>query len=336
MTAKALLEKTGLSILDAARITLELFELCSEQNDMATLKKVIQLGAEQLRRENDSVTFAHAMQFTIDAKKHRSARTVQDIRQTLSTLIKHQPKLQDKAIRAITTSDCLQILRKAYAHSPSRFIKARANLSGLFNLSIKQGWCADNPVRGVPIPALRERVIEALPLPQIKTLLQTAQQKKHRDCLAPLALMLYAGVRPDEVPRLQWEDIDWEDKVLYLHARHSKTGGGRHIPLSPVLLNLLRPQRKEGSFCPPAWRKRWQYLRQAAGFDNWVPDVLRHSFASYHAKHFQDLPKLQLAMGHRDCQLLLTRYINLRGISKSDALQFWRGTYLSTKCTHKN
>lgn len=137
--------------------------------------------------------------------------------------------------------------------------------------------------------------------------------------------MLYAGVRPEEVSRLSWDDVDWDDKVLYIDARHAKTGGGRHVPLLPPLIKILSQVKNTGAICPPAWSKRWRSLRKSAGFDTWIPDVLRHSFASYHAKMFHDLPQLQLAMGHRDCQLLLTRYINLRGLSKKSAKLFWNG-----------
>ncbi len=79
-------------------------------------------------------------------------------------------------------------------------------------------------------------------------------------------------------------------------------------------------------------RATLQQLRHAAGFKKWVPDVLRHSYASYHAKMYKDLPRLQLAMGHRDCHLLLTRYINLQGISKKILKAFgvgvgWQADY---------
>ncbi len=324
-SARLLLAQSGLNLLDAARLTLELVEACDGKQQISAYKKIITLGAAQLKKEENTVSFAVAFRFTLESKKDRSSRTLQDIRQTLTTLMRCQADLANKPIRSIDTAYCKQILQKAYRHSPSRFIKARANLSGLFNLGIKEGWCSENPVTALAIPTVREGIINALPLAKIKTLIQTAHQQEHRACLAPLGLMLYAGVRPEEVKRLHWEDIDWDDKMLYLDARHAKTGGGRHIPLAPVLIKMLAKVRNEGFICPPAWTKRWRALREAAGFDAWVPDVLRHSFASYHAKLYQDLPKLQLAMGHRDCQLLLTRYINLRGLSKSDAKQFWKG-----------
>ncbi len=328
-SARLLLAQSGLNLLDAARLTLELVEACDGKQQISTYKKIITLGAAQLKKEENTVSFAVAFRFTLESKKDRSSRTLQDIRQTLTTLMRQQPDLADMPIRSIDTAYCKQLLHKAYRHSPSRFIKARANLSGLFNLAIKEGWCAENPVTSVPIPSVKEGVIHALPLVQIKALIQTAHQREHMDCLAPLGLMLYAGVRPEEVKRLHWEDIDWEDKVLYLDARHAKTGGGRHIPLTSALIKMLAKARREGCICPLSWTKRWRALRVAAGFDTWVPDVLRHSFASYHAKMYQDLPKLQLLMGHRDCQLLLTRYINLRGFSKSDAKKFWQGCLCS-------
>ena len=55
----------------------------------------------------------------------------------------------------------------------------------------------------------------------------------------------------------------------------------------------------------------------------WVQDVLRHTYASFHAKNYADLPRLQLNMGHRDLSLLRSRYINMRGISRVEAKSFF-------------
>ena len=55
----------------------------------------------------------------------------------------------------------------------------------------------------------------------------------------------------------------------------------------------------------------------------WVQDVLRHTYASYHAKLFRDLPRLQVNMGHRDISLLSSRYVNMSEIAKADAEKFF-------------
>ena len=55
----------------------------------------------------------------------------------------------------------------------------------------------------------------------------------------------------------------------------------------------------------------------------WVQDVLRHTYASYHAKLFRDLPRLQVNIGHRDISLLSSRYVNMSEIAKADAEKFF-------------
>ncbi|MFI3244377.1 MAG: tyrosine-type recombinase/integrase [Akkermansia sp.] len=283
---------------------------------------MIRLGVAALQEEEQSISFAKAVDMTLQLKSHRSKRTIQDIRQTMNTLMSCEQGLSEQSIRSITCAEWSRILNKAYAHSPSRFMKARANLSGVYTLAYKHGWCKDNPVKCVPTKTLYERTITPLSIHEIKSLLTTARLKVHRDCFPALSLMLYTGVRPDEIKRLSWRDIDWEEGMLCLAPRHTKTGGGRHIPIIKPLLQLLKHCQDEGAICPKGWKSRWQYLREAAGFTTWVPDVLRHSYASYHAKMYKNLPLLQLSMGHRDSRLLLTRYINMRGISKKDAQRF--------------
>ncbi len=331
--AAYLLKDSGLSLATSSRISLELVEALGGCCDMLRIRRLIQLGSEALRAEEASVSFALAVEKCLEAKAHRSVRTVQDIRQTMNALMRCEAGLSERSVRGITSVEWSRILQKAYGHSPSRFVKARANLSGVYTVAYKQGWCAENPVKRIDVPELKERVIEPLPLDAVENLMCKAQHPVHRDCLPAVALMLYAGVRPDELRRLSWQDIDWDEGELYLAARHSKTGGGRHIPLCRPLLSLLKRERargcnKAGAICPPRWKQRWQYLRQVAGFTQWVPDVLRHSYASYHAKMYRDLPRLQIAMGHRDCRLLLTRYINLRGISNKMAKLFWQAPWL--------
>ncbi len=334
--ATELLRGSGYSLLDAARILLELLEALGGTGGLPEIRQLIAYGRAEMAQSHASVSFEQALHYTLEQKQHHSIRTRRDIRQTNQALMRNEAGLAQRPVRNISTADCERILHQSYAHSATRYIKARSNLSGLFTLALRRGWCKDNPVSRIPIPQVHERTIAPLNLTQIKSLMQTAQHPAHRTCLPALALMLYAGVRPEEVRRLHWQDIDWEEGELYMSPRHTKTGGGRHVPLCRPLLRLLKqeykyqkqsksPRSKDtASLCPPKWRERWQYLRQAAGFTDWVPDILRHSFASYHAKHYKDLPRLQLAMGHRNSQLLLTRYINLRGITKQAARSFWK------------
>lgn len=74
----------------------------------------------------------------------------------------------------------------------------------------------------------------------------------------------------------------------------------------------------------PNWQNKWKQIRNAAGFaGQWIQDVLRHTYATYHVKHYKNMPLLQLNMGHRDQSLLRARYVNMQGISAAEAKAFF-------------
>ena len=243
----------------------------------------------------------------------------------MNRLMESVEGLRERPLNRIGTQHCTEILEAGFP-SESRRHKARACLSVLFQTGIRRGWCKENPVKGTEAPRIREKTIVPLRPEEIERLLQVSRRVQHRSCRPAVALMLYTGVRPQEVTRLTYACIDTESAELTVPPRHSKTGGGRSIPLCPSLRAILEEQgpcAPEQRICPPNWINRWKELRRDAGFTEWQQDVLRHTFASYFAKAYRDLPTLQLYMGHRDVSLLLTRYVNLQGISRDAALRFF-------------
>lgn len=211
--------------------------------------------------------------------------------------------------------------------------KARLILSGIFSFSVKRGWCDENPILRVDTPFLQEQEIPALTLKEITQLLKAAMEEFDGSCAAGAALMIFAGIRPQEVERLLWENIALRDGCIILNSKHTKTGGARHVTILPVLakwLKFCRDRTKPGPgtpICPKGWTIKWRKIRKKAGWGgrkkSWVPDCLRHTYASYHAKHFKDYNLLQMEMGHRSSSLLRTRYLNMKGISPQTATRFW-------------
>ncbi len=337
-TAISLLRKTNISLSDAARLVLELLEESggseTAADTLSHCRRVIRLGVQANRLEQETVPFAEAVAtaLKVKAQQLRAKRTLADIGYYMRRLMRECPGLAARPVRAMSSAECSALLERVFA-TPTQRRKARAILSGVFRVAQRRGWCGENPVRQVEVPVVREAEILPLTLPEVQRLLHTAQEPGHADCLPALGLMLYAGVRPEEVTRLHWQDIDADEQEVIIRPRHSKTGGGRHIAICPALRALLHENRPETHsearasrrICPRNWRTRWLKLRRSAGFRAWVPDVLRHTFASYYVKQFRDMNTLQLYMGHRSQQLLLTRYVNLRNVSRAAAEKFWRG-----------
>ncbi len=299
---------------------------------MQSLRRVLREGIAAVRALENTVTFREAAEESLMRRAERRPTTRRDLRCFINRMLR-VPGFGERPLRAITTRECHQMLDTAFAGSAHSFRKGRAILHSIFAYGKRQQWCGENPVAAIDIPRVEEREIRPLSLPECRRLLETARRPAFRDCLPALGLMLFAGVRPGEVERLHWSDLRCREGFLSLRSHHSKTGGARRVELCPPLRRLLRTHpvtvaaTKQHPLCPPRWRKRWHQLRQAAGLatsqNRWVPDVLRHTFASYHALTHRNLPALQLQLGHRDARLLYARYLNLPGLRQTDATHFW-------------
>ena len=263
-----------------------------------------------MRKRERTVTFRKAVEMALEEreKKNRRARTVTDFRYYCKRLMVRNPGLAERRVRSITSDDCCAYLQKAYGESAAQYRKARAILSGVFSTAIRHDWCDANPVARVEVPEVVEKPIEPLTIEEVERLEAVAQLPEHRDMQLSLHLMLYCGIRPTEVSRIDPErDIDWQNQRVVVRPTTSKTGGGRVVPLRKADAVTVRT-------IPHCWLHRWRALRKAAGWSKetahpWRQDVCRHTFATYHAAHFRNFPALQLEMGHRDSALLRTRYI---------------------------
>ena len=319
--ALEVLRSTGIDVLEAALVAREALE-CG-RGRVRRARECVRLGAEEMRKREKTVTFRKAVEMALEEreKKNRRARTVTDFRYYCKRLMVRNPGLAERRVRSITSEDCRAYLQEAYGGSPSQYRKARAILSGLFSTAIKHDWCDANPVTRVEVPDVVEKPIEPLTIEEVERLEETAQLPEHREMQLSLHLMLYCGIRPTEVSRIDPErDIDWENQRVVVRPTTSKTGGGRVVPL-----------RKAGNITvhtiPHRWKERWHALRRAAGWNHehaWQADACRHSFATYHAAQFRDFAELQMEMGHRDSTLLRTRYVYACGNAQGNAAQFFR------------
>ncbi len=335
---KHLLHGLPLRGSDAARLVLEAVEEMPElrlpaargkAELMQALRRVLHEGIAAVRAQEKTVSFQRAAEESLTRRETagRRATTLRDLRHFIRRLLR-VPGVAGRPLRAMSTAECRWVLEEAFAGSAHSYRKGRAILHSIFAYGMRQQWCTANPVAAVELLPVEEKEIVPLSLAECSRLVEVAKTPRFRDCLPALGLMLFAGVRPGEVARLRWADVHCEEGVLIIAAQHSKTGGARRVELCPPLKRMLKRTAGRGNICPPRWGKRWQCLRQEAKLATrtrpWVPDVLRHTFASYHALTHRNLPALQLQLGHRDSRLLLTRYLNLPPLRRKEAERFWQ------------
>ena len=325
ISAKKILSKTGISVLDAARIAKNILDAKPNNFNLTVLQfcaKVVAMGLQHIRTKE--MTFADGFALYLKSKQHLRPDSVRDIRCIGNRLLRTSPEFGKRNFSEFSVSECEEWLNAAF-HTNPQFNKARTMLHGLFEFALRREWCNKNPIKRIERKKVIEKEILPLKLSETKRIMKTAKLESP-ECAVVAALLVYTGIRPREVRRLTWRDIDTEEKTITVRSQCSKTGGVRQVEIPPVLNRLLITHKSQNSshICPTDWQRRWRKIRDNSGFrGRWVQDVLRHTYASFHAKNYADLPRLQLNMGHRDLSLLRSRYVNMHGISRTEAKSFF-------------
>jgi len=118
-----------------------------------------------------------------------------------------------------------------------------------------------------------------------------------------------------EIGRLHRSDV--MGHYIEITAAKSKTRKRRLVTLSENLKEWLS---LDGDFPPTNKPKRLKRILDESGVI-WSPDIMRHSYASYHLALHQSADKTALEMGHRDTQMLFRHYREL--VTKKDAIEYW-------------
>ncbi len=301
---------------------------CRNQEFFRRLLRVTEAFARALEETEESVSFRQAAEFSLLSRAHRRPSTRADLRSYINRMCQYET-LAERSLREVSISLCREMLQHCFGHSAHTYRKAQSILHSIFNMGMRQGWCSHNPAKAILRPPVYEQRIEILTLTQIHTLLTILKRTPKLHSLNPaFRLMLWCGIRPAEVRRLRWSDIDPEEQMVYVEGRNSKTGGARAVPLRGGAYSLLLEQHAPADLIAPAnWDRMWRKLRLDAGMTSWQNDALRHTFASMHLKRFHNLLQLQEEMGHHNSSLLQTRYLNLRYLRRSSAARFFTNKY---------
>ena len=192
-----------------------------------------------------------------------------------------------------------------------------ARLSGLFSFAVRRKIIPANPCDQID----RVRVDRAVPViltpEQVATVLRVVPSAAR----AYFILGMFAGIRPEEVERLDWSQIDLNAKTVSVDG---KTRRRRLVPLEVKAVDLLEKcdlKRGRVAPCHMTLRRIKRRLRAALGFTKWPQDVLRHTAASYLIAKHQDAAKVALWLGNSE-KVLLSHYHN--PVSAEACADFWR------------
>lgn len=201
-------------------------------------------------------------------------------------------------------------------------------LSTALMWAVKEGFIEHNPAHKLELPP-RDRSLEHLTQDEVVRLLAEAERQA-RETSSPtwwsrfvaISIALRSGLRRGEIFGLRWSDVDIEAGYFTVARSYSlapKSNKPRHLPLHPMLAQLLRewrplcPKTREGVICPLHHNGDWRMsspradhglaeLLQAAGCKPLERGfhALRHSFATHFVRAGGSLMALQKLLGHSD------------------------------------
>lgn len=214
------------------------------------------------------------------------------------------------------------------------------DLRTIFSYALEKGIITRNPAAEVKKLSLEDAEIAILSYSDCLRLLVRAtrpargQQEDFSPLVPYLIIGLFCGIRPEELARMEWSEVDLDEGTVLVAAAKSKTRQRRVVDLSSNAmewLGLVPESERSGSLLPKNFRRRWDRFRRAAGFRvkvgdelgrPWPHDAMRHTYASMHYAFHQNEFLLQAQMGHTSGQMLFKHY---RAVAtRKEAERFWK------------
>jgi integrase len=264
-----------------------------------------------------SETVGNAVEALLTAKKSDGASKAYryDLR---SRLGRFAEMFGERKIADVSPGEIADWLR-ALGQTPLSRNTFHARLSVLFNFARQNRWVEINPMPDVPLAKVVSGEPGILTPEQIGRLLESASE----ETLPYWAIGAFCGLRSAELERLQWEQVSFEDGLIEVTAKTSKTAARRHVKIEENLHQWLTPYMfRHGPVCPPGLYPRLLEDRQRAGLTEWPSNALRHSFASYHLAHFGNPQTTSAELGHMSPAVVFQHYRQL--VRSEQAGRWWK------------
>lgn len=207
-------------------------------------------------------------------------------------------------------------------------------LNGIFNMALTYNLCQHNPSSHIKVSEKEYR--------STKRVYDEESGKRLFDyCLAnnhiDIAILLDTGVRRSELLGLRWEDVDLQNKIIYINR--AVTPGAergdipvvdvpksrtsiRAIPISNELTKTLKRHidtgyiikgTKHPHMTPSGYAKHFRHklniIANELKIQELTPHELRHTFGTLLRRKGSDIYTIQKAMGHASVEVSAKTYV---------------------------
>lgn len=213
-------------------------------------------------------------------------------------------------VSAIAPDDLREVLNKLKL-APRGFNNTLATLRTFFSFARGRGWLS----KDIDLLAGIDKRREAAGAVEIYTPMEMTEILSNcsLEIQSCLALAAFAGLRSEEILRLDWADVERRPGYIEVAAEKAKTASRRLVPIPNNLVRWLAVAERKGARVWPhskPWyfesqretveainKARKKNSKKAAKFE-WKANALRHSFISYRLAEIQDVNRVALEAGN--------------------------------------
>lgn len=265
------------------------------------------------------ITVAEAVEKFLEAKARANRRPRYLKAMADSYLSPLQRAFSGRIVNEITTEEMRRFIY-GKPRAPKTVMNYLKSLDVFFNYLIKEGHCTMNPQTRIEKPMLGDGKTTFLAVEHAKAMLQYGLHANRKPECACMALVLFCGVRVEEVERLTWADVRLQTRRVHLEGAATKKRKRRINEISENAWEWLSRCQSEGDVAPKNYDNRMRAVRREAKV-KYEQNAMRHSFASYHVAMHEDAAKTAFMLGHPDANLLYNTYRDLA--PKEHAILYW-------------
>jgi integrase len=233
--------------------------------------------------------------------------------------------------------------RRRKPREPKKLSNRRVNiilkvLRQSLDRAVSKEWLPENPARKIELLREEKPDIDPFSLAEVKTFLGSGLEDE--DDRRYFRVAFFSGLRPGEQAGLQWDDIDWERKIICVRRSIGRFGNGptktvqskRDVAMLPIVEETLSAHRRASD-----QRSPWIFANRDGGPIDvtnlrervWRPALRQAKLRArmlYQTRHTFTTLMLELGespgwvarqLGHTNAEMVYRRYHrfipNLRG-----------------------
>lgn len=244
-----------------------------------TIAQAIEFTLKHLRRESTSVPISEAVRQLLEFKRSGAKAGKQRISDIENRLKKFIAEVGANTKISLITSKVIGDFLCAIP-TPSTRNDYRKELVMLWGYSKSMGWVADTLDKNlVPRATEPEKARTILSVDQAEALMRHSTAP---DIRALNALVLFGGCRREEVEKMDWSHIDFENGHINITEKISKVRTERFAPINETLKAWLSTIKdRKGPIVSRNLMRPMREVWKSAKLYPWPQDSHRHSFISY-------------------------------------------------------